>query len=455
MQPIVTMEDLFSSTSTLLVVGQFGLMLLLGCVMFALYARRAARRKAVLVQRLKSMSQLYHSTFILLTRTLANGSNEKRPEEPEQDSFLQDKLTKTLAHLKTLGTEETMPKADTDPDIQSAQVRYQMLLAEQELTRNNPAPNIFWINYTGRMQKLIKALIPDQTTAVVTEAIGSSGTKNVTSTRSPDESLAEIESLKRTIENLKAKLKQKEVYRDQVLDEWEGKKNQITQHYDRLLKATRRADNRNELTNILTGLFNDCADLGERISGERIKHKGVDALDYDEAAALDVGTVHQIDNSAEGGMGKVIVAKTAAGRKREALKAKSPMANVKRAMNKDVIELKSVVQKQRLLIVKLRDRVKDLETKSDPNLLREYEQQVMQLEQLLNENDTNIANLEGELSEAGGKIDHLEDELFIALDALAHYQAGDVDAIRQLTEEQLQSLEKERERLAAKKAAKK
>lgn len=445
------MSDLLSSTGALLILGQVALVIVIGFILMALYARKAARRKADLVQRLESMSQLYRSTLIMLTRTLANqgATTSESKEDPEQ--ALADKLAETLAHLKTLGTEETEPTLGTDPAIQAAQIRYQMLLAEQELPAQSNDESIFWQSYTARANKLLEALIPEQQENEAAEPEEATNKSKTETTVVTDEHKAEIEELKRTIDNLKAKLRQKELYREEVLDSWAGKKNQIIQHYDRLLKATRRAENKYELANILTGLFNDCADLGETISDERITHKGVAGIEYDEAAAASTGTVHHLDGSSDS-TGKVILKQTSAGRKREALKKKNATANVSKALDKDVKDLKTVVKKQRGLIQKLKDRVEELESNTNPNAMREYEQQVIQLEQLLTENDNNIASLEGELTQATETITHLEDELFIALDALAHYQAGEVDALRQLTEEQLQALEQERERLTAKKA---
>lgn len=447
------MADLLSSTSALLILGQIALMMVIGCILLALYARRAARRKADLVKRLESMSQLYRSTLIMLTKQLASSQTKNTPSPPPPEDELANKLAETLERLKSLGTEDTEPTLGTDPAIQAAQVRYQMLLTEQELLAHSEDPSRFWASHTQRTQKLIEALTPTPMEIEATQTESAQEAQSSDAVLLLDEHRAEIESLKRTIENLKAKLKQKEAYREEVLDSWAGKKNQILQHYDRLLKATRRADNRNELANLLTGLFNDCADLGEVISEERITHKGLDGIEYDENAAGATGTVHLLDGKKDS-TGKVILKQTAANRTRENYKKKSPTANMNKALDKDVVELKTVVQKQRTLIQKLKQRVDELEASNNPGAMREYEQQVMQLEQLLIENDKNIESLEGELTDAQDKINHLEDELFMALDALAHYQAGEVDALRQLTEEQLKALEQERERLAAKKANK-
>jgi hypothetical protein len=451
------MDELLSNTGVLIILGNIVLVMIVSIVLLSLYARKAAKRKAELVERLDSLSQLYRSTLIMLTKKLAH--QEPIPiEATSHEDAIANKLAETLAHLKSLGTEETEPKAGTDPAIQAAQVRYQILLTEQELIERDNGPELFWQSYTARAHKMISQLIPPPAEVEVVKEVE----VEVAAPTQPDNSKtaqdvadlkSEVSELKRQIENLKGKLKSKEAYREEVLDIWEGKKNQILQHYDRLLKATRRADNRHELANLLSGLFNDCADLGETISGDRISHKGISGIDHDEGSATATGTVHQVDGSSDaGGVGKVILKQTAAGRSKEALRRKSPVANMAKVIEKDVVKLKTVVNKQRSLILKLRDRVKELENSKDNRAIKEYEQQVVQLEQLLDENDKNIQALEGELDQATEKITVLEDELYIALDTLAHYQAGEVDAIKQLTEDQLQALNKERERLTAKKA---
>lgn len=442
------MSDLLSNTGALLILGQVALVLVVGFILMALYARKAARRKAELVQRLESMSQLYRSTLIMLTKKLA--TPQDATVNQADPSALADKLAQTQAYLNSLGTTETEPKQGTDPAIQAAQIRYQMLLAEQELPEQSNDESIFWQSYTARTRRLIDALTTapaEQNTS--TEDARASHAKTDT-TIYTSEHKAEIDELKRTIDNLRAKLKQKELYREEVLDSWAGKKNQIIQHYDRLLKATRRAENKYELANIMAGLFNDCADLGETISDERITHKGLAGIDYDESAAAKSGTIHHLDNGPDT-TGKVIIKQTSAARKREAVKKKIPSAKVGKALEKDVKNLKTVVKKQRSLIQKLKDRIEELESTADPQTLKEYQQQVVQLEQLLTENEKSIGSLENELTQAADTITYLEDELFIALDALAQFQAGEEDALRQLTEEQLQSLEEERQRLTAKK----
>ena len=268
------------------------------------------------------------------------------------------------------------------------------------------------------------------------------------------EKLTELRALIQTqaadIQNLKAKLKQKELYREQVLDCWGSRQTHLEQSFERLGKSTRNATNRNELHQIMNQLFNFMADIGESISGERIEHKGINSQEQEDSADKDNGKASWItEDSSKGSGGQII--QTGKKKPNAASKPKnSPNANIRKVLDKDVSQMKTVIIKQKSVIKQLRSQIEELEKSNNPRLVQEYEQQCIQLEQLLDENEKCIRTLEAEVNEAHTKSTQLEEELLIALEVLADYQNGDSESIRKLTEEQLSMLEAERVRLQEK-----
>jgi len=441
------------STSNL-VLGQLAALSISGLLLLGLYVRKAHQRKKELTEKLKNLAELNKNTTLLLTRIMTTPKTEETQEEqlgPETaDQFLSQWLADTEAYLHLRNSDTSPPTPEDLPVLQVAKLRHFVLLAEQRLlnerTEEGPSPN-FWSNYQEYVSPILEALRPEPE-VIETESFAEP--ELLMMEKDSDEDLhlkmtelrTEIQTQNSTILNLKAKLKDKDNFRETVLDCWGGKKGQFEQSFERLVKSSRNASNRNDLYKMFTQLFNIIADVGEVISGERMKHRPIGELTVMDEASSHNGKVEVVDTTADG-KGRLIVQDSA----KKKVSAKSPRKDVRKLLDKDVMEMKNVIVKQKDIIYKLRDRVKELEKTANPKLIQEYQQQCTQLEQLLNENDQCIQTLESELNLSQHKISDLEEELLMALEVLADYQSGNSDSIRKLTEEQLSILESERIRL--------
>lgn len=357
------------TTLYMLIAGQVA-MVLLGLIIFMfLFIRKLKAKNQDLVSKTtKALTEA--SKLIEEQKKKFQEQQKKKAKEPAKQeaqnqgpsiqSYLSEQISLTQSKLSQAKDTDAPINLEGNPTEIAASLRQHILQGELTNQSNLADKDGFWAHYTSSLAPLVQAI----------SELKKAGAE------------ADSETTNKLEEQIKEHTEQKVVFEtklEKIKTEWDDSFLEMDKLYSELVDTSLDSDKKEVLLPLIDKFQNNALKMGHSISGEEVQT-------VDSSSKL-VTIVE-----------KEVVEKNNSSELREA--------------SHEINRLRSVNQEQQKLIGKLKDDLQHIDVSTEGGQAKaEYEQQVLQLENLMRENETCILTLEQELNSAHDKIDELQDAL--------------------------------------------